>query len=74
MSKEENRMAVYLKSFLAGAVALALFVLPFFVYFGLLGGVVFRQSTAIAFGVGCLLVFATGFGWEHRRASRLSSR
>jgi hypothetical protein len=67
---------VWLKSFLAGMAALSAFMLPF------LGGILFtggfivaRFSEIAGFGVAGLMIFAIGFGWEYRRASRqLSSR
>jgi hypothetical protein len=74
--KERESMAVYLKSFLAGAAALSLFVL-------LILGVGYFFVTPVAFlrvaryttpRVGlsgaCLLIFAMGFGWEYLRTSR----
>jgi hypothetical protein len=64
-------MEIYLKSFLAGAAALVLFVLLILVGFAFSGGIIFRTPTAVGT---CLLTFALGFGWKYRRAVRRSSR
>lgn len=74
---------VYLKGLCAGFVAFTVYVLLLSVYFffstgffhillgeGGVGAFVVSGSKVMAFAGMGLLVFAAGFGWEYRRASR----
>jgi cytochrome c biogenesis protein CcdA len=78
---------IWLKSFLAGVVAvlaafiimvLAVFVLPLFLTMSRTGsssiGAVSAGISALAVLLGVPLVFAGGFYWEYRRASRRRAR
>ena len=63
-------MTVLLKSLLVGIGALSACMLP--ILGGVLstGGFVTRISVLTCSGVAGLMIFAIGFGWEYRRASR----
>lgn len=65
-------MLVYLKSFLVGAVAVFVPVLLISARFPFLGGIVVRPSlpAVMGFCAAGVLLFAVGFAWEYRRASR----